>query len=267
MYRIKNFFIMLVFTAILFTGCGENLFEGLSDSNSAMAKKEDAKIALDKGNYTEAVSLLEDLCGTDTSNLTCNEETQADLASAYVARSTGLDVLQLIAKAEEAAANPTDSFITVSTLLPIADINACAADPAASCPVKEDMENAIGILEGLLATTGPSDPNLTQVEKNLYLQLAVASAVNIAVNIGISSGGLDDTAGTPVGTPSSESDLPAGVLEDIERDVNNVADGIQGSGISADLTDDIATMESGLDADGNGDVTFSELQTYISVLQ
>ncbi len=267
MYIVKKLFIMLVFTSVIFAGCGGNLFEGLSDSDSDAAKKEAAKIALDKGDYTKAVSLLEELCGTNISNLTCDEETQADLASAYVARSTGLDVLQLIAKAEEAAANPTDSFTTVSTLLPIPDINTCAADPAASCLVKDDMENAIGILEGLLATTDPSDSNLTEVEKNLYLQLAVASAVNIAVNIGISSGGLDDTAGTPVGTPSSESDLPAGVLEDIERDVNNVADGIQGSGISADLSDDIATIESELDADGNGDVTFSELQTYISVLQ
>src|SRR4030065_1505352 len=96
MYTVKKLFIALVSASILFAGCGGNMFEGLSDSNSAMSKKEEAKIALDKGDYSEAVSLLEELCGTDTSNPTCDEETQTDLASAYIASATGLDMLQLI---------------------------------------------------------------------------------------------------------------------------------------------------------------------------
>ena len=136
---VKKLFITWVSTSILFAGCGGNMFEGLSDSNSAMSKKEEAKIALDKGDYTEAVSLLEELCGTDTSNLTCDEETQTDLASAYIAIATGLDVLQLIDAADTAAA--TESFSTISTLLPIEEINACAADPS-SCTIQTNMDSA-----------------------------------------------------------------------------------------------------------------------------
>lgn len=260
MYNVKKLFIMLVFTSMFFAGCGGNLFEGLSDSNSATAKKEDAKIALDKGNYTEAVSLLEDLCGTDTSNLTCDEETQTDLASAYIASATNLDVLQLIAKAEEAAAGTSSSFTTVSSLLPITDINACA-DPA-TCPISEGMSKAITILEGLLPATVPVNP--TDTEKNLYLQLAVASAVDAAVNIGIVSGGLYDD-GTPKNVPQS---IDTETLTTITDDVNNIIDGVAGSGLgSTELTNDINNIKTGIDSNSDGNVVLGELQTYITNLQ
>src|SRR3972149_6447761 len=181
MFTVKKLFIVWVFTSMFFAGCGGNLFEGLSDSDSDAAQKEEAKIALDKGDYSEAVSLLEELCGTDIP-LTCDEETQADLASAYIASATNLDVLQLIDAAENAAAG--ESFTTLSTLLPIDEINACVATPS-SCTMHTDMDKAIAILDNLLPDTVPEEP--TSVQKNLYLQLATAAAVDIVVTVGLVS--------------------------------------------------------------------------------
>ena len=260
MYSLRNLLIPMIFASTLLSGCGGNIFESMVDNNSTAAKKEDARIALDKGNYTEAVRLLEELCGTDTSNLTCDEETQANLASAYIADATNLDVLQLIAKAEEAAAGTASSFTTVSTLLPITDINACASDPTA-CTITDKMGDAITILEGLLPATVPANP--ADTEKNLYLQLAVASAVDIAVTIGTVSGGLN-TDGTPVEVPT---DIDQATLTTITNDVNNIIDGVSGSGlVSAELTNDINNIKSEIDSTPDGNVTLGELQTYITNL-
>ena len=254
---VKKLFITWVSTSILFAGCGGNMFEGLSDSNSAMSKKEEAKIALDKGDYTEAVSLLEELCGTDTSNLTCDEETQTDLASAYIAIATGLDVLQLIDAADTAAA--TESFSTISTLLPIEEINACAADPS-SCTIQTNMDKAIEILDNLLPDTVPAEP--TSAQKNQYLQLATASAVDIVVTVGLVSEGLDPDTGLPNAIPANVSDAD---LTDVSDNLGNIVLGLEGAGIlDAGISQDINTIKAEISSDNT--VTESELINYINSL-
>ncbi len=258
MYSLKNLDIPIIVASFLFTGCGGNLFEGMADDNTEEAKMEAAKIALDKGDYTEAVSLLEELCGTDTANLTCDDTAKADLASAYVATATGLDVLQLIAKAEEAAANPTGSFTTVSTLLPIEDINNCVSDPA-SCTMQTDLEKAIEILDSLLPDTA-TDP--TPEQKNQYLQLATASAVNVAVTIGIVSDGLDPTTGLPITPPSSID--PADVIS-VSEDISNIVLGLEGADIiSTSLSEDISAIETSIETNGDDTVSDTELINYIN---
>jgi len=257
MYTVKKLFITLVSTSILFAGCGGNMFEGLSDSNSAMSKKEEAKIALDKGDYTEAVSLLEELCGTDTSNPTCDEETQNNLASAYIAIATGLDVLQLIDAADTAAA--TESFSTISTLLPIEEINACVADPS-SCTIQTNMDKAIEILDNLLPDTVPVEP--TSVQKNQYLQLATASAVDIVVTVGLVSEGLDPDTGLPNAIPSNVSGSD---LTDVSDNLGNIVLGLEGAGIlDAGISQDINTIKAEISSDNT--VTESELINYINSL-
>ena len=256
----KKIFLILM-PLLIISGCGSNMFEGMVDNNSTAAKKEAAQIALDKGTYAEAIRLLEELCGKDTANLTCDEETQANLASAYIAYATNFDVLQLLAKAEEASTGDAGSFTTVSTLLPLADINACASDPNA-CTITENMANAISILDGLLPDTVPVNPTAT--EKNLYLQLAIASAVDAAVNIGIVSGGLDDN-GTPKETPAS---ISTDTLTTLTNDVNHITDGVTGSGlVSTELTNDINNITSGIDSNSDRTVDSGELTTYINNLQ
>lgn len=257
MYTVKKLFITLVSTSILFTGCGGNLFEGLSDSDSEVAKKEDAKIALDKGDYSEAVSLLEELCGTDISNPTCDEETQTDLASAYIAIATGLDVLQLINAADTAVT--TESFSTISTLLPIEEINACVGDPS-SCTIQTNMDKAIEILDNLLPDTVPAEP--TSVQKNQYLQLATASAVDIVVTVGLVSEGLDPDTGLPNAIPANVSDAD---LTDVSDNLGNIVLGLEGAGIlDTGISQDINTIKAEISSDNT--VTESELINYINNL-
>jgi len=267
MYSLRNLCITLVFASLLLTGCGGNLFEGLADDGTKGAKMEAARIALDEGDYGKAVLLLEELCGTDTANLTCDDTARADLASAYVARATGLDVLKLIEKAEEAAANltATGSFTTVSTLLPIGEINNCVVSDPRSCTIQEDLGKAIAILNGLLPHTVPSDP--TPEQKNRYLQLSVASAVDIAVTIGLVSGGLDPTTGLPITPPSSIKS--ADVTTRVSRDINNIVLGLEGAGIpSTNLSEDINTIETSIDSNKrDGVVEDEELIKYINSLK
>lgn len=261
MDSLRNLCITLIVVSTLLTGCGGNLFEGMADDDTEEAKMEAAKIALDKGDYAEAVSLLEELCGTDTANLTCDDTAKADLASAYMATATGLDVLQLIAKAEEAAADPTGSFTTVSTLLPIEDINRCVSDPA-SCTIQTDLEKAIEILDGLLPDTIPADP--TPEQKNQYLQLATASAVNVAVTIGIVSGGLDPDTGLPNNPPSS---INSAYVISVSEDISNIVLGLEGADIvSTSLSEDISAIETSIDTNGDDTVSEEELISYINSL-
>lgn len=257
MYTVRKLFILWVFTSMLFAGCGGNLFEGLSDSDSNAAQKEEAKIALDKGDYTEAVSLLEELCGTDTSNLTCDEETQADLASAYIASATDLDVLRLIDAAENAAAD--ESFTTLSTLLPIDDINACVTTPS-SCTLQTDMDKAIAILDNLLPDTVPAEP--TPEQKNQYLQLATAAAVDIVLTVGLVSDGLDPDTGLPNATPTDVADTD---LTDVSDNLGNIVLGLEGAGIlDTGISQDIETIQTEISADDT--VTETELINYIDSL-
>src|SRR3990172_8704402 len=254
---VKKLFIMLVFTSVIFAGCGGNLFEGLSDSDSDAAKKEKAKIALDKGDYTEAVSLLEELCGTDISNLPCDEETQADLASAYIASATDLDVLQLIDAAENATT--TESFTTLSTLLPIDEINACVATPS-SCTMQTDLAKAIEILDNLLPDTVPAE--LTSVQKNQYLQLATAAAVDIVVTVGLVSSGLNPDTGLPITIPTDVSDAD---LTDVSDNIGNIVLGLEGAGIlNTGISQDIGTIQTEISSDNT--VTETELIDYIDSL-
>ena len=254
---VKKLFIMLVFTSVIFAGCGGNLFEGLSDSDSDAAKKEKAKIALDKGDYTEAVSLLEELCGTDTSNLTCDEETQADLASAYIASATDLDVLRLIDAAENAAT--TEGFTTLSTFLPIDEINDCVTTPS-SCTMQTDIDKAIAILDSLLPDTVPAEP--TDAQKSQYLQLATAAAVDIVVTVGIVSEGLDPDTGLPNAIPTSVSSAD---LTDVSNNLGNIVLGLEGAGIlDAGISEDIKDIQSDISTDNT--VTETELIDYIDSL-
>jgi len=59
------YIIMLIFAGGILgaglTGCGESLFEGLADDSSRDAKIEKANMAIDNGNYNEAINLLKPL--------------------------------------------------------------------------------------------------------------------------------------------------------------------------------------------------------------
>ncbi len=259
--------IVLSILALLLYGCGGNVFKDIANTDTKEAKKEAAKIALDNGDYATAINLLESLCGTDTTALTCDTDTQADLASAYVARATQLDVLQLIKTVEDAqnTQNIQTSFQNISTLLPITEINDCAIN--GNCTIQDDLANAVTILDGILPDQVPQNP--TAQEKDLYLQLAVASAVDVAVTVGVISGGLDETTGLPTTQSLSANNVSDSDLSKISTDVDSIVLGLEGAGITdSSISQNIATIETNLknqDGDPNS-VSKQDIASYINNL-
>jgi len=238
--------LVFILTIFFLYGCGGNVFQDLASTDTWEAKREAAKIALDNGDYATAISILQSLCGTDPASLSCDVDTQADLASAYVARAAQLDVLTLIQTVENTQ-NTQDiiaSFQNVSTLLPISDINNCASN-GGNCTMVDDLNKAITILDNILPDQIPQSP--TGQEKDLYLQLAVASAVDVAVRVGIISGGLDENTGLPSVQGLSAGDISDTDLNRITTDVDHIALGLEGAGITdSSISQNINTIETEL---------------------
>jgi hypothetical protein len=238
---IKALFLILVVVGSA-TGCGDNVFEGLTDGGGTAGKIESARIALDSRDYTSAITILEGLCGTDISNPTCDAETRTLLASAYSGRA-GLDVINLISKA---SAGSFTSFGTFSTLLPNPTDNS-----------KSDIGNAVTLLSGIATRTAAQS-----------LQMAVVATADIVITLGVDvTNGFNTSTGDPSMVPSSASQIPQTTADQVTSDVFLIGQGISESGlVNKDLTNDINTIKSQLDSNSNGTVTTSELQSFLASL-
>lgn len=283
MYHFKSLCITLIMASTLMVGCGENVFKNMADSDSEEAQTEEAKIALDKGNYTEAAGIFEELCNTgltdaDLSDLSCDETTQADLASAYIGLASGFDVLKLISMAEEAVSVPkvlyshlpesidSEAFTDISSIIDIEFFNQCVAD-IDNCNTDEYMTQAIAILKNILEDNPPDSDTLTDVEKNYYLQLTVASALDIVINVGIESEGFCDN-GIPKNIPS---EIKQETVDAIVGDIDNIADGLIGSGLinftNVNLRETIEGIKDDIDIDNDEVIEPGDIQGYITDLQ
>ena len=269
MYTIRKLFIMLVVTSVYFTGCGGNIFEGLSDSDSNAAKKEEAKIALDKGNYDEAISQLEELCGDDLTNLNCDNETKSNLASAYMGAS-GLDVLKLIDAADQLSQVTTaeSDFTTFSQLL-----------PDQTTENVTNMYNAVTILSSIPAAERTDNENL---------QLATAAATSLILTVGAITSGFDADTGLPnrdltadpvttseLNQPASTIGIPASgsigdtilsasttIIEAASASLILAVD--SGTGIGVATTDQITDINTTMDTDQSESISSTELSNYIN---
>lgn len=269
MYTIRRLFIMLVVTSLFFTGCGGNMFEGMVDNDSSAAKIEEAKIALDKGNYDEAISQLQDLCGNDLTNLTCDNETKSNLASAYMGAS-GLDVLKLIDAADQLSQQTTakSDFTTFSQLL-----------PDQTTENVTNMYNAVTILSSIPALERTNNENL---------QLATAAATSLILTVGAITSGFDADTGLPnrdlTANPVTASELnqsastigipTSGTIGDtILYASTTIIDAASaslilavdsGTGIGVATTDQITDINTTMDTDQSASISSTELSNYIN---
>jgi hypothetical protein len=243
-------YLVFAFTACLLFSCGDaNLFEGLGNDETQQAKIESAKIDLDKGNYSVAIATLQELCGTNFSQPTCDAETASLLASAYSGRA-GLDAIDLINKATNTSGGTTNSFSTFSAILPTLTESS-----------KNDMHIAVTLLSGLSSRTA-----------NQSLQMAIVATADLITTVGVDlTNGYNTNTGAPNSVPtlsavqSAETNL--GTVTQVSNDLSLVVQGVAGSALSnQDLTNDITEIENNLDADQNGIVTASELQSYLASL-
>ncbi|MBI5192654.1 MAG: hypothetical protein HZA08_04320 [Nitrospirae bacterium] len=281
MNYIRTLSITLVVASFLLAGCGENMFKNQAKTDSETAQKEDAKIALDTGDYTQAITILEKMCGgisTAVSDLSCDKDSKVDLASAYIAEATGLDVLKLIAAAEGTLAKPKvlyspaaeDDFKKISELIDISKISDCINELTTSntCEMKQQLTRAIDILDFLLITnpTPAQIASLSSEDKNLYLQLGIASAVDLVISVGVVSGGFCPTDYLPTTIPTSDSH---NMVADINRDLGTIEKGLGTSGIlpdNLDISNVINKIKKSLDTNSNGSIDFTELKAYITGL-
>ncbi len=230
--------------------CGdENLFESLADDNTTVAEVESAKIAIDNGNFTQAIATLQGLCGTSTTAPTCDAETASLLASAFAGRA-GLNVFDLIENSVDVASGTTlSSLSTFSTLLfsPTADD-------------KSDLHDAVDILENLLTPTANQD-----------LQMAIYAMADAVVTVGVDlTGGFDPTTGLPNTIPPDAAAVQAvddteGTLLQVANDLDLAIQGLAGAGLeNEDLRNDIEELEDLIDSDDSGTVEAAEMRAFLA---
>ncbi|MFZ5874996.1 MAG: hypothetical protein ACOYXU_01185 [Nitrospirota bacterium] len=237
--------------AAMLGACGDqNLFESMADDNSTTAEIESAKIAIDSGNFDDAIATLEGLCGTSPTAPTCDGETASLFASAYAGRA-GVNVFDLIENSVNLTSGATlGSLATFSTLL-----------PSPSTRDKSDLDDAVELLGSLAAPTA-----------NQNLQLSIYAMANAVVTVGVDlTGGFNGITGLPNVVPDVTTIQNAQVtnqtLDEVASALDLAIQGLDASGLGTeDLKSDIEALETAIDADGNGVVSAAEMNSFLATL-
>jgi hypothetical protein len=237
--------------AVMLGACGDqNLFDSAADDTSTTAEVESARIAIDNGDFDAAIATLQGMCGTSTATPTCDGETASLLASAFAGRA-GLNVFTLIENSVDSVSGSTlSSLSTFSTLLPLP-----------STRDKTDLHDAVDILASLSARTA-----------NQNLQMAIYAMADAVVTVGVDlTGGFNSTTGFPnviplVATIQNAQNTNQ-TLTQVATDLDLAIEGLDASGLgNEDLKSDIEALEAAIDADGNGDVTPTEMNSFLATL-
>ena len=224
-------------------GCGQsNLFEGFQNSDDPAVQLENARIAIDEGNYAEAIAWLERLCGTDPAAPTCDDATAALLASAHMGRA-GFNAFDLLAQVETLDSTDPSALY---------DVFAALIDPASLA----DLAAAITLLEGI-ARSAEED-----------LLLAMASAAHLVGSVLVAADQGDGTYGRFV----VDATLTATVEADMSRLIASAAAVEAATGILT-ITDELQAFQYSIEnADGavltanDGTIEQAELQAFVNAV-
>jgi len=243
-------------------GCDDSVLEGLADDDSFEAKLEEARIALDKGEYSRAVELLEALDDANPGNATI----QQYLSNAY-AGLAGLDTFNLLTTIETLDETSNSGSIDMMGLI-LGGSNGVLT--AAQLRAKlVNLENAIHALEGI---SRPNDDH--------KVQLGLLAVAHIALTLGDIV--LEDQGGTSVtlteegldsqyGNQSADfSDVDSDTqnLSELTADLGYVADAVTVldniSNEGNDLSQDFSQFQSDIDNNGDGNLSETDLENYIN---
>ncbi len=250
-------------------GCDDSVLEGLADDDSFEAKLEEARIALDKGEYSTAINLLEALNDANPGNATI----QQYLSNAY-AGLAGLDTFNLLTTIETLDETGNSGSIDMMGLI-LGDRNGVLT--AAQLQTKiESIENAIHALEGI---SSPNDDH--------RVQLGILAVAHIALTLGdivvADQGGTSVTL-TEEGLDSQYGNQPAD-FSDVDSDTQNLSeltadlgylteaitvldDSDEGNDLSQGFTKfksgDSSRDKVGIDSDNNGIISETDLENYIN---
>lgn len=222
-------------------GACDNAFESLGDTGSRDAKLEEARIALDEGDFTTAVTLLEPL----SSQYPGDTEISRSLASAYAGRG-GLNFFDLAARAQEAQNNGAAQGNTIGELVsafphPVTDTNI------------SDLSTAIALMENISSSSG--DPNDFY---SLGLFHSAKAILMVLKDTDSSGDGIPDTF-----TPLSLSDADAQtVYGSLDSALTNFGPGKAGLDVSSEILESSVDLKSEIDATP-GTTVGDKLRTYL----
>lgn len=253
---------IMLLIASLTVGCDDSVLEGLADDDSFEAKLEEARIALDKGEYSRAIELLEALDDANPRNATI----QQYLSNAY-AGLAGLDTFNLLTTIETLDETSNSGSIDMMGLI-LGNSNGVLT--AAQLRAKlVNIENAIQAMEGI---SRPNDDH--------KVQLGLLAVAHIALTLGNIV--LEDQGGTSVtlteqgldsqyGNQSADfSDVDSDTqnLSELTADLGYVADAVTVldniSNEGNDLSQDFSQFQNDIDNNGDGNLSETDLENYIN---
>ncbi len=166
-------------------GCGSNMLEALSDDSSHKAKFEEARMALDDGNYQEAIDIL--ASSYDASNP--DPEAVRILASAYMGLA-GIDLTYILENSEE---SDGDSFDTIASALSLTvtgqNTEARFITAGSADELLANLEQAQDYLDDLLVYY--DGQGLTPNQDDI-VQMGMASAMHFIIQMGAAASDVTD---------------------------------------------------------------------------
>lgn len=265
---LKSCCVLFLCAFFLFSGCSGNVFEGVSDDDSDDAKLEEARMALDDGEYSKAAQLLNDLLDgnpTDPQALVYLSHAYAGLA--------GLDTLDLLTIIDELdESGDSGSIDMVGLVLGDEDGDITAAEVDAKL---QHLNDAIDNLEQIEANGGSlSDDETVQRGVLAVVRTAMVLADIILADQGSGSGGSirlteDGIDALYNDRPDFDDDVSSDQLDYLSDDIESIQEAVgvlNEMGSDNDLSEDFNEFENDLNPDGNSIITTDEVEGYVESL-
>lgn len=258
---------ILLMALVTLAGCESNVFESIADDSSDAATFEDARMALDDGNYQEAIDLLE---GSYDSN-NPDPAVAGILASAYMGKA-GVDLTYLIENSDDDDKESFDVIASALSLQTTAEGDARYLDTASVNNLLTNLEKANGFLDDVAgaATLPLKDRQDAQVQRG------IGSAIHFIMSIGKTA---QDATGATQGIPINKDAYQAIYADGSGQDPATLDGAVDLTALNADINDvqdavtvlaDDNDIEDKLDefiqeiAGADGEISGSELSDYIT---
>jgi hypothetical protein len=194
----RKTYLLIIAILFAFYGCDSNMLESIADDSSDAADIEEATIALNDGDYDEAISLLEGKFDPASPDL----EVGRILASAYMGKA-GIDLTYII---ENSDSGGDDSFDSIASALSVEVTSQAQAASFVQAKAESstdprfivlltmydlltNLENAQAIL---LALVDYYTGNNLTVQDDDVVQMGMASALHFIMKIGYCVGDFMD---------------------------------------------------------------------------
>jgi hypothetical protein len=206
MSRCRN--ILLIVTLLFLVGCKGNLLESLSDDSSREARIEDARMALNDGEYQRAIDIL----GPGYDPDTADPDTSRILASAYMGKA-GIDLTYLI----QNAPGSSSSFDIIASALSLHVVDSPQAESALS--VEESLSSSAryidtAAIDDFIASLEEAQTYLAPlVEANGndddIVQLGMVSVIHFILEVGVQAAAAAGVDNIPINREAFREAFPS----------------------------------------------------------